>query len=150
MKPSDSSRCAILLEDRERQLGERLAHEVVDARLEHIGHRAEAVAVEALPAPDADRHDPVVAAPPAGLRGSAGQAELRAHLIGGLADCLRGVSRRVEREVRVPLGERAAEVAVLALHEAEEEVRVGILRVGGDGVRDELLALVDSRSASPV
>ena len=58
----------VLLEDREGQLGERLAHEVVDARFEHIGHRAQAVAVEALPAADADRHDPVVAAPaPAGV-----------------------------------------------------------------------------------
>ncbi len=54
---------AVLLQDREGELGERLAHEVVDAGFEHIGYRAQAVAVEALASPDADGHDPVVAAP---------------------------------------------------------------------------------------
>ena len=62
----------ILLQDGERQLGQRLAHEVVDSRFEHVGHGAETVAVEALASPDANGHDPVVAAPLGSGSGSAG------------------------------------------------------------------------------
>ena len=46
---------AVLLQDRERQLRERLEAEVVDAVLEQPGDRARRVAVEALAAADADR-----------------------------------------------------------------------------------------------
>ena len=45
---------AVLLQDRQRQLGQRLADEVVDAGVEHVGDRVGAVAVEALPASEAD------------------------------------------------------------------------------------------------
>ncbi len=63
---------AILLQDGERQLGQRLTDEVVDSRFEHIRHGPETIAVEALASPDANGHDPVVAAPPAWGSASAG------------------------------------------------------------------------------
>src|SRR5581483_2481414 len=55
---------AVLLEDGEGQLGESLTHQVVDPGVEHVGHLADAIAVEALAAPDAYRH----AGEPSGLR----------------------------------------------------------------------------------
>ncbi len=51
---------AVLLQDGERQLGERLAHEVVDTRDEKVGHGLVAVAIEPLTAPQADRHGEIV------------------------------------------------------------------------------------------
>ena len=84
MKPSDSSRSTVLLEDGERELGERLADQVVDAGLEHVGHRAESVAVEALASPDADGHDPVVAAPV-----GAGADDVAVAGSGGKPSCVR-------------------------------------------------------------
>jgi hypothetical protein len=45
---------AVLLEDRQRELGQGLADQVVDARLEHVADGLHAVAVEALTAADAD------------------------------------------------------------------------------------------------
>src|SRR5439155_5170289 len=47
---------AVLLEDGERELGQRLEAEVVDARVEQRGSGGHAVAVEALPARDSDGH----------------------------------------------------------------------------------------------
>src|SRR5207302_11353985 len=41
---------AVLLQDGQGQLGQRFAHQVVDARVEQVGHGADAVAVEALAA----------------------------------------------------------------------------------------------------
>ena len=140
---------AVLLQDGERELGERLADEVVDAGVEHVGDRTVPVAVEPLPAPEADGHGAVVAARASGLHG---QAELESNLR----------RRPVARPAPHPAAGRArgtashsasapCEVAVHAeAHEAEEEVRVGVRGVGGDRASDELLPSADERRAQPV
>ena len=71
---------AVLLQDGERQLGQRLADEVVDAGVEHVGDRIDPVAVEALPASEAHGHGAVVVDPPAAASISllAGPAPARA------------------------------------------------------------------------